>query len=179
MHMHEQCHLVALDNRFNQDFSLFIVRLSILNPITPSMVSWLAKQKWPYPYNFALSPVLFFLFLHFQVGVLDPSFGHLHHHECHHLAPLLGVYQPISYHLEQRVSTLRFYQLSKTKLGLSAGSKPAWPVLASFAAPAAFFTIGGKKGCGALIISSLIFCSFSFFCWWCRACWSLRRLVFV
>jgi hypothetical protein len=69
--------------------------------------------------------IFVFLVLLFQVGALDPSFGHLHHHECHHLAQPLGVYQPISYHLEQRVSTPKFFQLFKTKLELSASSKPA------------------------------------------------------
>jgi hypothetical protein len=34
MHMHDQQHLVALDNQFNHNFSLFIVRLSILNTLT-------------------------------------------------------------------------------------------------------------------------------------------------
>jgi hypothetical protein len=40
-------------------------------------------------------------------------------HECH-LAPSLGLVQPISNpHLEHRVSPNRFHQLTKTKLGLS------------------------------------------------------------
>jgi hypothetical protein len=34
-----------LDNRFYFEFPLFIIRLSILNPITHSITSWLAKQK--------------------------------------------------------------------------------------------------------------------------------------
>ena len=44
-------------------------------------------------YTFALIPFFVFLFLLFQVRALDPSFGHLYHHECH-LAPPHGFGSP-------------------------------------------------------------------------------------
>ena len=39
MHAHEHYHLMALNNRLAKEFSLFIVRLSILNVMTLYMVS--------------------------------------------------------------------------------------------------------------------------------------------
>jgi hypothetical protein len=51
---------------------------------------------------------------------LDHQFYHHHHHD-HYIAPPLGVYQHSSYiSLMIKVSTLRFNQLAKTKLELSA-----------------------------------------------------------
>ena len=61
MHMHESLHLVALDNHFYSDFPLFIVRLSILNLVTLSIVSCLAKRNSPIAYTFVLSPFCFSL----------------------------------------------------------------------------------------------------------------------
>jgi len=70
--------LVTFDNHNCHDFPLFIVRLSILNPITLFNASRLAKQNGPIKYTFALSPFCFSLF--FQVGALDQHlFGYLHH----------------------------------------------------------------------------------------------------
>ena len=77
--MHELLHLVALDNHNYHDIPLFIVWLSIINPITHFIASRLAKQNGPIKYTFALSPFCFFFFL-FQVGALDQHlFGYLHH----------------------------------------------------------------------------------------------------
>jgi len=62
-----------------------------------------------------------FLFLLFQFGVLIIiTCGHLYHHK-YHLCSITWCDQPISYHLEQRVSSLTFHQLSKIKLRLSMG----------------------------------------------------------
>ena len=125
MHMQVWLHVVALDNRFNHDFSLFILRLSIWNPLIPSMVSWVAKQNGPINYTFALSPFCFSLSSFsswstwsslLAITITD-----------HHQAPSLVVYQPSSYTpLMTKVSTLRFHQLAKTKLGLSG---VAWHII--------------------------------------------------
>ena len=91
MHMQESCHLVALDKPLSQRIPLFIVRLSILNTVTPSMVSWVPKQK-PSWY-LCLDQPYFFLFFSFVFSKLEHlifKFG-LHHHHDHHLAPPLGM----------------------------------------------------------------------------------------
>ena len=117
--MQESCHLVALNKSFSQRFPLFIVWLSILNTLTPSMVSWVPKQK-PIWYLCLDQPCFCFSHSSFQVGAWSSSTHvHLHLHGLHHHAPSLGMYQPCTnQHLWQRL-VLRFHQLSKTKLGLS------------------------------------------------------------
>ena len=108
--------------------SLLIVRPSILNVITLSIVSRSPKIKWPYRYHLCLEPILFFSFFFSNSGawsshVSTPSpWSSLHVaisiHECH-LAPSLELDQPISNpHFEHRVSPNMFHQLTKTKLGL-------------------------------------------------------------
>ena len=82
------------------------------------------KTKWTYQLYLFLEPILFFSFF----------FSKLEHLILNLvttitiiiiLAPPLGVYQPSSYtSLMTRVSTLRFHQLAKTKLGLSEAQSP-------------------------------------------------------
>ena len=87
------------------------------------------KQNGPIEITFALSPFCFSLSSFPNPGawsshVFTPSPWSSFHvaisiHECH-LAPSLGLDQPISHpHLEHRVSPNRFHQLAKTNLGLS------------------------------------------------------------
>ena len=51
--MHESLHLVALDNRFDQDYPLLIVWLFILNPLTPTRcLEWQIKNLFiPLPWS--------------------------------------------------------------------------------------------------------------------------------
>jgi hypothetical protein len=110
--MHVFQHLVALDDRIVQLSSPLNSRASILNVI--SIVSRSPKQNAPIGYTFALSHFVF-LFLLFQMwSTWSPSFHVvISILECH-LAPSLGVYQPISVpHLEPKVSTLGFINYPK------------------------------------------------------------------
>ena len=97
------------------------------------MALWISPLPWAH---------FVFLFLLFQTPELDhhmftPSPWSSFHvaisiHECH-LAPSLGLDQPISHpHLEHRVSPNRFHQFFKTKLGFSPG-KELWKIKARVA----------------------------------------------
>ena len=118
MHMHESLHLVALDNRFNRYSPLLIVRLSILNPLTPTWcLEW--KNKMALSIYLCLEPILFFSFFFSKSGPWSSSHVQHHHHGLH-ICSTLGLDQPISIpHLEHRASPNGFHQLSETKLGLS------------------------------------------------------------
>jgi hypothetical protein len=111
-------HLVALDNRFNQEFPLFIVRLSILSHLHPL---WCLECKTKMVILHIPLPWTYFLFFSFffskcealehllVISSLWPSSGSTTWH---------GTYHFMSTHLAQWL-VHRFHQLSKTKLGLS------------------------------------------------------------
>ena len=118
-HMHESLYLVALDNRFNRDSPIFIVRLFILNLLTPTRcLKWQNKMALS---NIPLSWAYFiFLFLLFQIRSLITIIT------CPPTSPWTSSCSTTwigpSYlvaHLDARISPNRFHQLSKTKLGHS------------------------------------------------------------
>ena len=118
MYRQESLHLVALDNHFNQGFLLLIVRLSILNTLTP-LWCFECQNKNLFD-TFALINLVFvFLFLLFQVGAWSPT-SHVHLQLHGPLAcSITWVHQPSSIHHSWHRLVLRFHQLSKTKLRLS------------------------------------------------------------
>jgi hypothetical protein len=75
------------------------------------------ERKWPYQIYLCLEPN--FSLSSFPSWSTWSIFWPPHHYECHHLAPHLVCTNLSQFHLEPKVSTLRFHQLSKTKLGLS------------------------------------------------------------
>jgi hypothetical protein len=110
-------HLVVLDNHFNQEFLLLIVRLSILSH-SHSLWCLECKQKIALSIYLCLEPIFIFLFLLFQMISTWSSMSIITSMD-HLLASPLEMYQPYLIHtLSIKVST-RFHQLSKTKLGLS------------------------------------------------------------
>ena len=99
---------------------LLIVRPSILNVITLSIVSRSPKTKWSYRYHLCLEPILFFSFFFSKVRSLITIIT------CLPTSPrtlsCFTTWIGPSYlvtHLDERMSPTRFHQLSKTKLGLS------------------------------------------------------------
>ena len=91
--MQESYHLVALDNRLAKDFSLYSTAIDPKS-LTPSMVSSVQTKNGSYHYTFALTLFLFFSFFFSMLEHLIFRLGHHHHHD-HHLAPPLGMYNPI------------------------------------------------------------------------------------
>jgi hypothetical protein len=95
---------------------LFIVRLSILNVITPFKMSWSPKANAIYTITL-ISISLCFSPSSFQVEHLDHLLVITMHHDHLHCSTL-GMYEPylVYTHLAQRL-VVRFHQLAKIKLG--------------------------------------------------------------
>jgi hypothetical protein len=114
--MYESCHLVTLDKPFGQRFPLFIVRISILSH-SPLYGVLSEKQKCPYHRYLCLEPIFVFLLLLFQMMSTWSSMS-ITISMDHPLASSLGVYQPYLIHTLSIKLSIRFHQLSKTKIGL-------------------------------------------------------------
>jgi hypothetical protein len=126
--MHERCHLVALDKPFSQRFPLFIVRLSILNVITPL---WCLDHQNPMQYLYLdLHRVLFFSFFFFKLS----TWSSFHVHLCHHgleSCSTLGLYQlwllyTLSIKVSTRVSSISQNQTKNFQLGTPKNTRLAY-----------------------------------------------------
>ena len=115
--MQESYHLVALDKSFSHRFPLSIVRVSILNTLTPSMVSWVSKQKYIW-YIWLDHLGFYFSLSSFQVEHLIIIIS------CPPPSPwtspwsITWIGPPFLIHTLRSKVSPRFHQLSKTKLGL-------------------------------------------------------------